>query len=263
MTRSDEPFVADPLHGEVVLLLGDRDRRHVAAQLARRKEREAAPSGADLEHPHAGSEAGSLGDDPVLVALSVIERLIGRGEDRARVGQRLVQEEAIEVVSQVVVGRDIATRVRPGVPPRSMRDDARNGRRHSKKPSRDAERFTIQRADHQRRNEVRTAPMTVRVCLANARLTTDNGLPECAPVVHANLGARAGNRSSIGPAGGVGELEREFADADPSTQFLDDPFCGPSGEVVGANARGAARISRGAARFNAHRPCSASRPGAP
>ena len=41
---------ADALAGQVVLRLRDRDRRHPAAELAGRVEREAAPARPDLEH---------------------------------------------------------------------------------------------------------------------------------------------------------------------------------------------------------------------
>ena len=58
-------------------------------------------------------EAGVRGDDPVLVALRVGEVLVRRREDRARVGHRLVQEQPVEVVAQVVVGRDVPAAAGP------------------------------------------------------------------------------------------------------------------------------------------------------
>ena len=45
----------------------DRDRRHPTAELARRVQGEAAPTGADLEHVLSAGQSGALGDDPVLV----------------------------------------------------------------------------------------------------------------------------------------------------------------------------------------------------
>ena len=43
-------------------------------------------------------------------------------EDRARVGHRLVEEQPVEVVAQVVVGLDVAAAAGPGVPPQPVRD---------------------------------------------------------------------------------------------------------------------------------------------
>ena len=105
-----QPGRADALAGQVVLLARDRDRRHPAAELAGRVQREAAPARADLEDVLAAGQARVLGDDPVLVALRVGERLVGRREDRARVGHRLVEEQPVEVVAEVVVGGDVAAR---------------------------------------------------------------------------------------------------------------------------------------------------------
>ena len=53
-----EAGLADARAGELVLLLRDRDRRHPAAQLARRVQREPAPARADLQDVLAGAQPG-------------------------------------------------------------------------------------------------------------------------------------------------------------------------------------------------------------
>ena len=162
---------ADALAREVVLLLRDRDRGHAAAELAGGVQREAAPARADLEHVHA--RAGSpapLGDPPVLGPLGVGERLVRRLEDRARVGHRLVEEEPVEVVAQVVVGGDVPARLRPCVLRRARCASVRgswSGTRHQ--PSVERERRAVERRELDERHEVRRRPEAVHVRLAGAR----------------------------------------------------------------------------------------------
>ena len=103
-----QPGRADPLPGQLELLLRDRDRRDPTAQLAGCVQREAAPPGADLQDVLAGAQAGVGGHPAVLVALGSASDWSGRLEDGAGVGQRLVEEQPVEVVAQVVVGRDVA-----------------------------------------------------------------------------------------------------------------------------------------------------------
>ena len=103
-----QPGGPDPLRREVVLLLRDRDRRHAAAELAGGVEREAAPARPDLEDVHA--RAGGRRRSAMSRYLSrwASARVWSGGlEDRARVGHRLVEEQPVEVVAQVVVGGDV------------------------------------------------------------------------------------------------------------------------------------------------------------
>ena len=65
-------------------------------------------------------QPGPGGDDGVLVALGSGQGLVGAGEDRARVRHRLVEEQAIEVVSEVVVRLDVAAAATDRVPPRPV-----------------------------------------------------------------------------------------------------------------------------------------------
>ena len=121
-TRSLKSGGADALAGEVVLLLRDRDRGHSAAELAGRVERKAAPPGTDLQDVLPAGQSGTLRDEPVLVALGIGQRLVRRREDGTRVGHRLVQEEPVEVVAQIVVRGDVALALAPRVAPQPMGD---------------------------------------------------------------------------------------------------------------------------------------------
>ena len=91
-----------------------------------RVQREPAPARPDLQDVHPGGQARALGDPAVLVPLGVGERLLRRLEHGARVGHRLVQEQPVEVVAQVVVGRDVLAGLVLRVAPGPVREQARD-----------------------------------------------------------------------------------------------------------------------------------------
>jgi hypothetical protein len=88
----------DPFRRQVVLGRRDRHGGHATPELARGIQREAAPAAADLEHVLAADEARALRHHRVFATLGVGQRNVGRVEDRTRVGQRLVEEQPVEVV---------------------------------------------------------------------------------------------------------------------------------------------------------------------
>ena len=100
----------DALAGELELLLGERDAGDPRPVLAGRHQREAAPAAADLEHVVAGAQAQLVADRAQLPLLCLLER-VALLPERAGVGHRLVEEEPVEVVAEVVVVLD----VRPGL----------------------------------------------------------------------------------------------------------------------------------------------------
>ena len=102
------PAAATRSRGEVVLRLRDRDRGHAAAQLAGGVEREAAPARADLQDVLARPRPASSAMRRYLSRWASSSDWSARLEDRARVGHRLVEEEPVEVVAEVVVGGDVA-----------------------------------------------------------------------------------------------------------------------------------------------------------
>ena len=76
---------------------------------------EAAPAAADLQHVIGGLESQLPAERVVLFDLRVAQRLAGRGEARARVGHRLVEPEAVEIVPEIVVLGDVAAAGREAV----------------------------------------------------------------------------------------------------------------------------------------------------
>ena len=104
-----QPGGGNPLSGERVLRRRDRDRRHAAAELAGRIQGEAAPAGADLEHVLARRAARRRAAmTAYLLRWASASAWSGVGKDRARVRHGLVEEQAVEVVAEVVVRRDVA-----------------------------------------------------------------------------------------------------------------------------------------------------------
>ena len=100
----------DALAGELELLPGERDAGDPRAVVAGCHQREAAPAATDLEHVVAGSQAQLLADCAQLALLRLLER-VALLPERAGVGHRVVEEEPVEVVAEVVVVLD----VRPGL----------------------------------------------------------------------------------------------------------------------------------------------------
>ena len=105
-----ETGVGHPLRREVELLAG---QGHAGDQCtpARGRDRECAPTGADLEQPGALGHSGQV-EDPVdlatlgrLQTLSAVRRL--SVEHRAAVAHRRVEESGEELVAQVVVRTDV------------------------------------------------------------------------------------------------------------------------------------------------------------
>jgi hypothetical protein len=100
---------------------GEGHPRHARSALRGRVERETAPAAADLEHVVVRPDAELLAEPPVLRLLGIRQRLAGMLEVRARVGQRLVEEEPEELVAEVVVVMDVLAGPAQAVRPRQMR----------------------------------------------------------------------------------------------------------------------------------------------
>ena len=83
---------------------------HVDVGDAVEVERRAAPAAADVEHPLAGLQRELGGDVRLLVRLRLLEAVGGVGEVGAAILQVVVEEEAVEVVAEVVMMRDVAPR---------------------------------------------------------------------------------------------------------------------------------------------------------
>ena len=181
--------------GEIVIVVTS------ATELARGVKCEPAPARADLEHVHPGPEPGALGHDPVLRPLGVAERLVGRCEDRARVGHRLVEEQAVEVVAEVVVALDVAARLADRVAPAAMREGPRrcwSGRRHQPRVKR--KRVAVEGRELEQGGQVRARPQAVHVGLAGPRLAAQEHPQDAALVVDPDLGLRTADAGRRRPA---------------------------------------------------------------
>ena len=101
----------EPALGIGFLLLRQSKTGDVDAIVACRDLGEAAPAAADLEQPLAGRKLEPVEQQPDLALLRGTQRLRivdGIGEDRAGIGQALVEPGGIEIVPQIVVMGDVA-----------------------------------------------------------------------------------------------------------------------------------------------------------
>ncbi len=102
----------------MVALLGrQRDAGGVHAVVLGGVQDQRAPAAADIEQAHARLEIELAADQVELGPLRVGQRLVRAGEVRARVGHRLVEQQPVEVVGQVVVVRDRRAVAAAGVQP--------------------------------------------------------------------------------------------------------------------------------------------------
>ena len=97
-----------------VLLLRDGGRRHTASVALCGVDREPSPSRPDLYHVVLGPQFEFSTEAIELLARRVVQRRGIRGKHGARVRHRRIEEEAEELIAQVVVGGDVRTVVRLG-----------------------------------------------------------------------------------------------------------------------------------------------------
>ena len=100
-----------PLRCESQLLLGQGDACDMNVEVLREVDRHAAPAAADVEHALAGLQVKLGGDMAKLVLLGFLDRVRGRAEIGAGIIHAAVEEEAVELIRQVVVMRHIALRL--------------------------------------------------------------------------------------------------------------------------------------------------------
>ena len=101
--------------GQLVLLAGDRRRRHPAAVLAGGVDRQPAPAGADLQQVVLGAEPQPRGRSARASPAAPPRGSPRRRELGARVDHPLVEEGGEELVAEVVVGGDVRARAGAGV----------------------------------------------------------------------------------------------------------------------------------------------------
>jgi hypothetical protein len=105
-----------PFAGQLGLLGRDRDADGAHAVLPRGVDHHAAPPAAHVEQAHSRAQPELGADELVLRALGLVEGRVRRWEVGAGIGHRLAEDEAVEVVRDVVVVRDRRRVSRTGVP---------------------------------------------------------------------------------------------------------------------------------------------------
>ena len=114
-----EAALGDAFRDEITLLgrEGHADRAHAVVLGGVQDQR--APPAPDVEQAHARPQVELAADEIQLGALGVHERLAGVGEVRRGVGHRVVEQQFVEVVRQVVMVGDrgpvASFRVQPAV----------------------------------------------------------------------------------------------------------------------------------------------------
>ena len=109
--------VGDPLRDQVALLGREGDSGGVHPVSLGGVQDQRTPSAADVEQPHPGSQVELPADQVELGTLGIDQRLVGPGEVRRRVGHRVIEQQLVELVGQVVVVGDRGTVAQRGVQP--------------------------------------------------------------------------------------------------------------------------------------------------
>ena len=117
------------------------------------------------------------------------ERLVRAGEDGARIGERLVEPERVEVVAQVVVRGDVLLRLRDGVAAPQVPGAGQDARRPARPAPVQGERPAVARGGLEQSDQIRARPLAVHVRLADADLAVAQDAREGRVVVEHDLGA--------------------------------------------------------------------------
>ncbi len=115
-----EARARDPRRGKALLFLRQGDAGDVATIVRRRELGEAAPAAADLQQPVAGLQVQAVGHAAIFRQLAVGQLLMRLGKDRRGIGHGGVEPQAIEIVAQIVMVRDVAARSGPRVGPQQV-----------------------------------------------------------------------------------------------------------------------------------------------
>ena len=117
---ADLRVVADALADEafaavVVLGLREGEGGDLAAVFLHRVTGEAAPARADFKDVVSGLEAERAAERLILCGLRILDGLLGRGPDAARIGHGFVEPEFVKVVPEVVVVGDVLAAALAGI----------------------------------------------------------------------------------------------------------------------------------------------------
>ncbi len=161
---------------------------HAAAVVAGRHLGEAAPAAADFEDGVAGPGVETVEQAQVLGALRRFERgLVAVAEERGRVAHGRVEPEAVEVVAEVVVGEDVATRTAARVGTQQVAQAVAQ-QRPPLAAHGDVEFAAVLGEQGQQVGEAVAVPLAVDIALAEADVAFGQGPLEHALVMHDELG---------------------------------------------------------------------------
>jgi hypothetical protein len=239
-TRVREAGLADPLGGHRVLLARERRRGDPASVFAGGVQRQRAPAGTDLEQVVVRLQLELAADHVELGLLRLPERRLGRIEDAARVGHRLVQEEGEQLVAEVVVRRGVLARAGARV----ARHASEGVAQRSEGCPQPVEPLQLARRDPDQRHEVIAVPEPLGVRLAEAAAAAPQGAPE-GGIAHPDLGAELGvGRAEAAPRAALDDLDAAAANTaeqrvhKPAGDHLAIWIPQYSGSCPGASARG-------------------------
>ena len=165
---------------------------------------------------------------------------VGIGVDGGRVGQRLVEEQPVQVVRQVVVRRDVLPRLPDGVALEPMRRDADRLGRRAPPAADEGQLLPVERREEEERGEVRRRPLAVHVRLAGTGLAVDEEARHRGAVVDDDLAAHVRGGVAERPALAVGQHDRQPTDTDARRRGEQDALgdIGHDGELRTGRRRG-------------------------
>ena len=214
----------DPLLRDRVLLFRDRRRRHLAAVLARRMDRERAPTGADLEEVIARLQFELPAETIDLRDLRVVEGRLFTFEDPRAVGHRLVEEETEEVVREIVVGGDVLLAAVDGVSVPPVEEPTHGAHQPGEAPVDRLEGAAVAHEESDHRNQIGGAPQSVAVALRHADHSTGRDDSEERAIVHLDLGGEFAGGPGSESLGVSGDPQREVSARDPRSGVEDRSF---------------------------------------
>ena len=106
-----QPRLGHPRHGIIVLRLRNGQTGHAQPALPGGIFRESAPAAADFQHMIAGLRPHLIDHGLVFLGLRGLQAFLPRPEDRAGIGHRVIQPQAIEIIAQIIVMADVLLRL--------------------------------------------------------------------------------------------------------------------------------------------------------
>ena len=196
-----ESFFLNLLPRVRVLLLRDRDRRDAAAVRFRKMNADGTPTASDLETLLPAFECEKGADPFDLRLLRGFDRHVRAFEDRRGIDHRLVEEQAEEIVREVVVSSNVPAASGDRVPSQTMYHpvDRRKWTEEQFAPAGRRKRGRVLRVQNEpgdHLGEVISLPFAGHVRLGESDVAGEEAAPEELPVAHADPGAQSELRTA-------------------------------------------------------------------